>query len=91
MPLLNGKKKEEQLLLFSQQLQATWGEDGEQNKKRGMDYLIDVKLQLWSVFHKVEELTKSARFAQTPSSYIDLDFHSLFYSKVQFFWVQHQV
>ena len=29
------KKKEEQLLLFSQQLQATWGEDGEQNEKKG--------------------------------------------------------
>ena len=40
------KKKEEQLLLFSQQLQATWGEDGEQNKKGGLEDLIAVKLQL---------------------------------------------
>ena len=35
MPLLCLEKKEEQLLLFSQQLQATWKEDGEQNEQKG--------------------------------------------------------
>ena len=32
--------------MFSQQLQATWGEDGEQNEKKGVEVFIDVKLLL---------------------------------------------
>ena len=43
---------------------------------------------LWIDFHKVQEFTKSARFAQTPSSYIDLDFHRLFKGKGKIFWYQ---
>ena len=39
----------------------------------------------WIDFHKVQELTKSARFAQTPSSYIDLDFHRFFKGKEKIF------
>ena len=45
-------------------------------------------LKLWSFFSKVHLLTKSTRFAKSPCSDIDLDFHSLFSTKGPFFVFQ---